>query len=911
MTQRRPIDFPALAAALLQRADVLVPQWMPGGRRQGHEWVCGDLSGGEGRSCSVNLVTGRWSDFSFGDDEKGNDLISLYAAIHGLSQAEAARQLMRQLGWSHPEEDDERRARVQAPGRQPAAPDGDGRPEPPPEDPDADAKTKRKREPKWRALLPVPPHAPKPDFLFGYRDEKRGGAWVELEAVRTWEYRFEGELHGYVARFERVDSEGELVKETIARTWCVDESDGRGLSRWHWKQWEAPRPLYVPATLLSGTPDLVPVVIVEGEKCAEAGLQLLGHEFDFVSWPGGAKAWAKANWQWLMGRKVILWPDCDAQRVRLTKAERDAGVAKTSKPLLPEAKQPGMAAMIGIGSLLLAEHACTVQMCRIPTPDKAPGDGWDIADAIASGWTADQVRDFLLKAPTFVAPDDAARAKAGKSTASTASAGEGGKRDDGDDVDRSWRSHLLASVSTGAIKSVRENVVLALDGWPEKGVLGAPECMQLIRFNEFSNNVEKTRPTPWGTPAGDWLEADELMMGDWLVRELWLPSMSRQALEEAVVVVARRHSYHPVRERFEGLRGQWDGCKRLDTWLRRVCLEEDEFNDAEPLQQYLTLAGRWFLMGMVARVMTPRFVGKKQQAGPGVKFDYMLVLEGPTGWGKSTLASVLGGEHFADTGLDVMHKDSLMNIQGILVYEWSELDQMAKQDLGGVKRFISSPTDRFRATFDRRPAKYPRQVVFVGTTEEANYLLDHKGNRRFWPVRLTRQPDNDWLRENLEQMLAEAVHLVDADARYWPTPQEQRELFDPQQSLRKVESPIEAAIRSYLYDEQQKVHHGTENGTLVNRISLQQLLARIGYTIDKQTDAVAKKASSVLHMLGWEVVGRPAGLPGETGRPRVYGRPSPDPLLRPEASPRGSESSSSPQHDAAALTTGGRDDCPF
>jgi putative DNA primase/helicase len=44
------LDFNALAQRLLLGSETLVPQWLPGGRRRGHEWVCGDLSGGEGTS---------------------------------------------------------------------------------------------------------------------------------------------------------------------------------------------------------------------------------------------------------------------------------------------------------------------------------------------------------------------------------------------------------------------------------------------------------------------------------------------------------------------------------------------------------------------------------------------------------------------------------------------------------------------------------------------------------------------------------------------------------------------------------------------------------------------------------------------------------------------------------------------
>lgn len=869
-----PIDFPGLAAALLARADSIVPQWLPGGKSAGAEWVCADLQGGEGRSFSVNLNTGRWADFA--GDDKGGDLISLYAAMHGLNDGQAARAIMAELGWQRSHAAPVARPRAQAS-------EGDPRPEPPPDIGGEGARPAPvRRKSIWRALVPVPPHAPAPSFEHWERRRE--------DIERTWEYRFDGALYGHVVRF-RTSNGG---KEILPHTWCVDESDGRGTCRWHWKQWDEPRPLYVPATLLSGDLSL-PVVLVEGEKCAQAGHELLGHEFDFVSWPGGGKAWPKAHWGWLMGRAVYLWPDCDAQRFPLNALEREQGADPKSKPIKPEPKQPGVAAMVGIGSHLMAERGCTVFMCRIPKPGEV-SDGWDLADAIAQGWDAAQVRAFIRAAVPFRPPDDALRAKSAH-TPSKADAGEG---EDAAPASNAWIAHLLTSISTGAVKSVRENIVLALDGWPEKRVGGIAECAGLIRYNEFTNNVEKLRPTPWGSRAGDWQEADELMMGDWLLRQHGLPSMARQALEEAVVIVARRHSYHPVRARMEALREQWDGVKRLDTWVQRVCLVEDEWDPREPLQQYLSKAGAWFLMGMVARVMSERRVAGRLAVGPGVKFDYMLVFEGPSSWGKSTLAAVLGGDHFADTGLDVAHKDSLMNIQGILVYEWSELDQLAKQDIGAIKRFISSASDRFRATFDRRPAKYPRQVVFVGTTEEASYLQDHKGNRRFWPVRCTRPPDIDWLRANLEQMLAEAVHRVDALERFWPDRDDQRRLFDPQQMARAIESSIESAIRRYLYDETQKTAIHEPNGALVNELTMQELLNSIGYTIDKQTDAVVKKAGSVLHMLGWEI--KRSSRPG---RPRVYVRPANHAALLAGAS---LDSTPPPGHGDGEV----RDDvCPF
>ena len=867
-----PIDFVSLAAALLDRAHVLVPQWLPYGVERNGRWYVGDFHGGEGESANVNLATGQWIDNAAPDEDKGGDLISLYACIRGLGNGEAARQLMRDLGWDRPVvQTPARPAAVQTPEAALAAavgapPEAEAAEAPEQPAPGARASSRPSR---WQPIVPVPPHAPAPKFEWAYKDKQRD-AWVKLTAVRHWAYEFEGTRFGYVARFERENSKGELVKDTLPLTWCSDTQDAAGSQRWHWKQWDAPRPLYVPATLLASDPATIPVVVVEGEKCAEAGHQLLGHEFDFVCWPGGCKAWAYADWAWLAGRTVYLWPDADAQRFRLSRAEREADADPTTKPVMPLQAQPGFAAMAKIGTELLAKHRCQVLMVRMKEPGQRP-DGWDLADAIADGWDAVAVRDYIRSARAFEPVDDAARAAAkGESTPSRARAGSEGEADDATGIE--WRDKLLTSM-TGATKAVRENVVLALDGMPRDDgthLPGVPEAAGVIAFNEFTNNVEKLRDTPWGTRAGVWEEVDELEMGNWLTRAHYLPSMPRGTLEEAVAMVAWRHRYHPVRAEFEALRGTWDGEKRLGSWLAKACMEEDELD--EGLQAYLARVGTWMLMGICARILQP-----------GCKFDYMVIFEGPQGVGKSTLAKVLGGEHFADTGLVLGEKDSYQNLQGVLIYEWGELDALSKADVRKVKQFISSQKDRFRASFDRRPKDYPRQVVFIGTTNEDHYLVDQTGNRRFWPVRINRHIDLDWVRQNRAQLFAEAMVYLEAGERFHPSPREQRELFDPQQQQRQVEDAVQAAVLRYLYDENQRVTGAGENGTLVNEITVQDLLGKVGITIDKQTHILMRQATAAMRHAGWErfrssrgdrpwMFRRPAGSAGENplGTPQAH-----------------------------------------
>jgi predicted P-loop ATPase len=785
MTER--VNFSSLAEALLLRAESLVPTWLPGGRHQGPEYVCADLSGGSGRSFSVNLKSGQWADFA--SDLKGGDLISLYAAIHGMNQGEAARELQAQLGMASP-------ASTAA-----AAPSRTG-----------------KKKTTWRPIVPVPSHAPAPTFEhFHYS-----------APAATWAYRRGDDLLGYVVRFERSDGD----KEILPLTWCEDLGRGHGTMRWHWKQWDEPRPLFLAAGALRA----LPVLVVEGEKCAAAAHALIGEAWDVVSWPGGSKAWAKADWSWLAGADIVLWPDADAKRESLTPDEKAAAVDPSTKAFLPASKQPGVSAMSGIGAHLRDSHGCNVRICQIAAPGEAP-DGWDVADAIAGGWDSSRVLEFIQAATSLAA--DAPQRQSPPSGAGAEPA-----------KDPWWRD-LLLKTDKGAIKTVRENVVFAIEGDAEQGIPGIPALKGVIAFNEFTNDVVKLRDAPWGSPAGAWDEVDELKLGEWLVRRHFMPSMPRAALEEAVRIIAHNNRFHPVRRYLQSLK--WDGTPRLATWLMKACLEEDEWDiERDPRHAYLARVGTWFIQGMCARVVNP-----------GCKFDWMLILEGVQGMRKSTLLKTLAGEYFADTGLVLGDKDSYQQLQGRWLYEFSELDSFGKAEVTKIKSFVASASDYFRASFDRRARDYPRQVVFGGSTNEIHYLTDTTGNRRFWPVKVEKIIDIEWVTSVRDQLFAEAMDRMARGMRMFPTPGEERALFEPQQQDRAVENSIETSIGRYLYE--------NIDGQAVTEIALVELLAKIGIGLEKLGPGRyhEKQASSALRRLGW-IEGRSSRPP----RPRVWKRPA-------------------------------------
>jgi putative DNA primase/helicase len=277
-----------------------------------------------------------------------------------------------------------------------------------------------------------------------------------------------------------------------------------------------------------------------------------------------------------------------------------------------------------------------------------------------------------------------------------------------------------------------------------------PEFHEALRHNEHSNVVEYK-----GEPLTD-TDVTSIRLR---IAALYGLEAAAPTVHELSVWQAQHNAFHPVREYLEGV--TWDGAPRLDDFLVRLA-------GAPDTEITRTLTRRWAISA-VARIMQP-----------GAKVDTVLVLVGAQGLGKSTLFSALGGAWFKDTPIDLRTKDAYIALRGAWLYELAELAATRPRDSETVKAFLSAPVDHYRPPYGRNEVAQKRQCVFVGTTNEATFLNDPSGARRFWPIAVEGRIEPARVAAERDQLWAEAVTAYRARERWWLELNEADALTDAQ-----------------------------------------------------------------------------------------------------------------------------------
>lgn len=338
-------------------------------------------------------------------------------------------------------------------------------------------------------------------------------------------------------------------------------------------------------------------------------------------------------------------------------------------------------------------------------------------------------------------------------------------------TDDSWRNKLVWDETELEPSLFNARLILVND----------PNLKGIV-FNELADNLEIKGSVPWKHPGKFWRDSDDAQLICYLADAYGI-TFSDRILSIAVTKVADDRSYHPVKLYFEGL-PPWKEAKRAETFFIDYLGAEDT--------PYTRAVTRKILCAAYIRIYHP-----------GIKFDYMVVFNGPQGIGKSTIIAKLGMKWFSDslTLFDMNDKTAAEKLQGYWIHEISELAGMKKADINKVKSFISRCDDQYRAAFGKRVTPHPRQCVFFGTTNTENgYLRDVTGNRRFWNIRVTGNSKfKPWelTQDDIDQIWAEVKVMVEAgETLYLP---KELEIYAEEEQRKAMEQDDrEGILQEYL-----------------------------------------------------------------------------------------------------------------
>ena len=148
---------------------------------------------------------------------------------------------------------------------------------------------------------------------------------------------------------------------------------------------------------------------------------------------------------------------------------------------------------------------------------------------------------------------------------------------------------------------------------------------------------------------------------------------------------------------------------------------------------------------------------------PGVKADMVPILMGAQGARKSTAVKDMVPDEafFTELSFDEKDDDLARKMRGRLVAEIGELRGLHTKELESIKAFITRTHENWIPKYREFATKFPRRLVFVGTTNEEEFLADRTGNRRWLPVKVGECIDTDGIRRDRLQLWAEARDLFE------------------------------------------------------------------------------------------------------------------------------------------------------
>ena len=430
--------------------------------------------------------------------------------------------------------------------------------------------------------------------------------------------------------------------------------------------------------------------------------------------------------------------------------------------------------------------------------------------------------------------------------------GNGGTGGDGDTA--SWKD-LLVRNREDRPSACPHNVLLILEH--------DPDLHGLFWLDEFGNRVVLDRAPPWtGGTQDEFTEVDAMELCAWIGHpDRYTLSTGPELVLQCVEAVARRRRRHTVREYLSGLK--WDGVPRVERMFTDLFGCDDV--------PYIRGAAPCFMVSAVSRILW----ADPSQPTKGSKVDFMLVLEGNQGAGKTTaVLELFTAGWYAEATESPAHKDFYQTLRGRWCLEIGEMDSFSKADVAKVKQAITVRFDTYRPSYGRTARSFRRECVFVGTTNRDDYLRDETGARRFLPIKVG-SVSIEAVVAAREQLWAEAVQMYRSGFKWWVLPpdaeREQDNRYAEDVWTQRVWRWTEGKAHDSAYAELPADYRDSKGRP--KEFSIADVLSRaIGVEAARQDRAGQTRVGQILVRLGFKDY-----KPRQNGhRVRLYFHPNPD-----------------------------------
>ena len=238
-------------------------------------------------------------------------------------------------------------------------------------------------------------------------------------------------------------------------------------------------------------------------------------------------------------------------------------------------------------------------------------------------------------------------------------------------------------------------------------------------------------------------------------------------ISDAILLYAEQRTKNTLVDYLESL--VWDKKRRIHNTLRK-------YLKCDNTKLNKIYSKKW-MIGAVARALQP-----------GCKLDTMIVFDAPQGHGKGTFIRTLAGcctitgySWYNSSPINIGHKDGQSILRTAWIHEMAELSAMHKKDTNVIKNFLSDSTDTFRRAYDKFEVKVMRSSTLVASVNDNDVQIfkDKSGSRRYWYVKCTGEEDTlafkeSNLRQERDQLWAEAVHYFKDGVPWWLTKAEQK-----------------------------------------------------------------------------------------------------------------------------------------